>query len=110
MAEIFKMKGTKLRAWRGWLKNRPPIVADLARRFPPNKLFRLKNTGHRVFVLAYDENGTLRVMVSGKYNFVVFERQVFGIEPNDLEECDLPSPKEMTGSLNVRPEPPVRLR
>jgi hypothetical protein len=41
----------------------------------------------------------VRVNVSGNYNFVTFERQVFGVDANDLEECDLPGPNELTGAL-----------
>jgi hypothetical protein len=30
---------------------------------------------------------------------VPFERNVFGIDPNDIEECDLPGPNERLGDL-----------
>ena len=57
----------------------------------------MKSTGHRVTMYSYSENGTVTVNVTGDYNVVVFERQVFGISPDDLEECDLPAPGEFLG-------------
>lgn len=85
-------------AWQEWVDSRPPEVKALCERFPPDRLYRLKD-GHRVTLLAYAEDGTLRVLVSGQYNFVTFERQVFGIKPEDLTECDLPTADELTGTL-----------
>jgi len=87
--------------WGKWVKTRPKIVRENCEKFPPNKLYRLKNTGHRVTIGAYAEDGTMRVYVSGDYNLVAFERQVFGIKPEDLEECDLPTKDEMLGSFDI---------
>lgn len=84
-----------------WLEGRPPIIIELARRFPPNKLYRLKTSGHRVFAVGYGEGGTVTVAVTGEFNFVAFERQVPGIAPEDLEECDLPGPDELLGSMDM---------
>ena len=44
---------------------------------------------------------TLTVIVSGRFNYVAFERRVFGIKPEDLEECDLPRADEPLGSANM---------
>jgi len=49
--------------------------------------------------MGYGDDGTIIVTVSGKYNFVMFERNVFGIKPEDLEECDLPSEGEKVGTV-----------
>ena len=59
----------------------------------------MKSTGQRVTLVSYGEDGTLRVLVSGQYNCIVFDREVFGIAADDLEECDLPGADEMTGTL-----------
>lgn len=101
MAEIWSWTPEKLDAWKDWLKDRPPIILELAEKFPPNKLFRLGSSGHRVFVYSYEENNTLTVVVSGEYNMVAFERQVFGIHPEDLTECDLPKEGEPLGSFDM---------
>jgi hypothetical protein len=42
-----------------------------------------------------------KVDVTGEYNLVAFERRVFGIKPEDLEECDLPGLHEPLGSANM---------
>jgi hypothetical protein len=82
-----------------WLAERPQIIKDMVARLPPDHLYRFKPNGHRVLIVAYSEDDTLRVLVSGKYNLVVFDRAVFGVKSSDLEECELPSPDEPTGTL-----------
>lgn len=72
-------------------------IADIARKYPPWKLFRMKSTGHRVAPYAFNNDGTITIFVSGLYNFVMFERTVFGVNPDDLEECSLPSASERVG-------------
>ena len=73
-----------------WVKERPPSVRALAERFQPNELYKLKTTGQRVAIVAFSEDGTLRVAVLPEYNplRVFVGHNVFGIKPADLE--DLP--------------------
>jgi len=52
-----------------------------------------------VYPHSYNEDGTLSVIVSGEYNLIIFERKVFGISPNDLTECDLPSEDDVLGTI-----------
>jgi hypothetical protein len=85
--------------WAIWVASRPPIVREIATKFPPWELFRLKTTGHRVTVHSFFDDGTVSVDVRAEFNFVLHERNVFGIDPDDLEPCDLPSEGEMTGAL-----------
>ena len=101
---------TELAEWEEWCDSRPPAIAEVARRLPPWKLYRLKSTDQRVTIAVYDEpldektgepSGdpvTLQVDVDGRFNFVIFERRVFGVSPDDLEECDLPE-GEVVGAL-----------
>ena len=37
--------------------------------------------------------------VTGEFNFVTFDRNVFGIYPDDLEPCEIPTPDELTGTV-----------
>jgi hypothetical protein len=89
--------------WREWLAGRPPAVRALAEKYPPDRLYRMADTGHRVTLLAYAEDGTVRVAVTGRFNLVSFERQVFGVDPATLVECDLPGPDEPLGSMDMDP-------
>lgn len=89
---------TEASNWREWVESRPPQIRELAERFDPWTLYRLKTTDQRVTVLSFSEEGTLTVSVSGKFNDTLFERDVFGIDPGDMEECDLPSPGEPCGA------------
>lgn len=95
MAKIAEL--TNQASWDEWVSTRPPVVLDLCKRYPPDRLYLMKSTGHRVTILAYNENGTVRVDISGQWNCLIFEREVFGIDPNDLEECEIPNETEITG-------------
>lgn len=89
--------------WKKWVASRPPNVRAVAERFEPWSLYRMKPTGQRVTIASFGEaedgTVTLTVTVSGEFNFTLFDRQVFGINPDDLEPCDVPGPEELTGSL-----------
>lgn len=93
MAKIDELSDT----WEEWKNSRPPVVKALCERFPPNLLYKLISTDQRVTIVSYSEGGTLTVAVLGKYNLVDFERNVFGISPDDLVECDLPPADEKVG-------------
>lgn len=66
----------------------------------------MKSTGQRVYILSFfepDPDGKIRcrVGVSGDFNVLAFERDVFGIDVEDLVECDLPAPGEPVGSADL---------
>ena len=97
---IFNLQFDECKAeFDSWLADRPQCIKDLAIKYPPWILYRMKSTNQRVNVVGYNESGTVTVNVSGKFNFVVMERSVFGVSPDDLEECDLPSKDEKVGVL-----------
>lgn len=82
-----------------WMESRPEEIKQMIEKIPPNLLYMMKSSGHRVTIYSYGEDGTVTVFVSGQYNQVTFERRVFGIKPEDLEECDLPDENEELGVL-----------
>lgn len=84
--------------YRQWVSKLPKNVRAIAERFDIWTLYRLKSSGDRVTLHSFDGDGTLTVIVSGKFNLVMFERQVFGIAPDNLEECDLPAADEPVGA------------
>lgn len=92
----------QIAAWNEWVASRPESVRVVAERFDPWTLYRMRSTGHRVTLYSFGEapdgSVTLTVNVTGEFNLVTFDRQVFGIAPDDLEECDLPSADESTGA------------
>jgi hypothetical protein len=85
--------------WTDWVATRPPEIQEMCKRWPPDRLYRMRDTGQRVTLLSYGEDGTVRVSLTGQYNLVTFDREVFGINPNDLTECDLPKPEELVGTM-----------
>jgi hypothetical protein len=105
VANIFEPSEEEKADWDKWVASRPDAVRQVAKKFKPWKLYRMKSTGHRVTIysLGEHEDGTvtLTVLVTGTFNKVVAERRVFGIEPEDLEECELPAPDEPLGSLDL---------
>jgi len=106
MARHIQPSPEQEREWKEWVAGRPEAVRAVAERFEPWTLYRMKSTGQRVFVMGFfdpDDAGKvlLSVGVTGEFNLVAFERKVFGIDPDDLVECDLPAPNEALGSLDV---------
>lgn len=97
------------RDWKKWLSKRPKIVQELGERFPPWKLYRIKSTGHRAVLRSFGEDGTMTVTLSAEFNALLFERHVFGILPDDLEECDLPRPGEPLGALLTSDEVEINM-
>lgn len=113
MANYFEPTEENRTKWTAWVAERPPLVRVVAERFFPWKLYRMKSTGHRVTVVSFedhfDDSVTLKVAVTGRFNLVAFERVVFGVDPDDLEECDLPAEGEPVGSAGL-PAREVRKR
>lgn len=93
----------QIKLWNEWVAERPPNVRAVAEKFEPWSLYRLKDTGSRVTVASFGEaqdgTVTLRVVVSGEFNLVMFDRTVFGITPDALEPCELPAEHEVTGTV-----------
>ena len=94
MAKWIEWTDDQREAWAEWDASRPPVIQDMIARFPYDELYRLKSSGHRVTLYSYSEDGTMTVNVTGEFNFVAFDRRVFGIKPDDLEPCELPLPGE----------------
>lgn len=99
MAKIIEWAKEQEEAWREWVETRPTTIQDLCRRLSPDRLYLLKTSGHRVTLYSFSEDGTVTVNVSGEYNALAFDRQVFGVSPDDLEECDLPGTDEVIGTV-----------
>lgn len=87
--------------YEAFVESRPPHVREVMRRFDPWTLYRYGR--QRVIFLGLDEEDdggiTARIHVSAQYNLVLFERNVFGVPWQELEECDLPDPHEITGAI-----------
>lgn len=103
MARIQEPTPEQEAAWKEWVAARPDNVRVVAERFDPWSLYRMKSTGHRVTLASFGEGAdgavTLRVRVTGHFNVVVFDREVFGVDPNDLESCEAPTEGEATGTV-----------
>lgn len=103
MARLVDVSPEQEAAWRAWVAERPTKVRTIAERFDPWSLYMMKSTGQRVTVYSFGEedNGrvTLTVNVTGQFNAVMFDRSVFGIDPDDLEPCDPPSASEVVGTM-----------
>lgn len=75
--------------WEEWVASRPPVIQEMCRGWPPDRLYLLKTTDQRVLIHSYFEDGTVMVDVLGAYNPGVFlDRRVFGINPLDLVDAD----------------------
>lgn len=89
--------------WDAWVAERPDAVRTVAERVKPWALYRMRSTGQRVTLCSLGEHDdgsvTVTVDVSGEFNLIVFGRRVFGISPDDLEECDIPATTEPLGAV-----------
>jgi hypothetical protein len=99
VATIYDMTDEEMKEYSEWAASAPPVVRDILERLAPNKLYRIKSTGQRCDVYSVSEKGTVTVNITGQFNVVAFDIQVFGVDPNELEECDLPGPDEPVGTL-----------
>jgi hypothetical protein len=104
MAKFMEFTPEQQQEFDAWLAERPPLIQDIVEKYPPDRLYRLKTTKQRVTIQIYHVDGTVTVFVSGQYNLCVFDRNVFGISVTDLEECDMPTEEEMTGTVLTEQE------
>lgn len=101
MARIEEPSAEHEAEWKSWVADRPSAVRAVAERFDPWSLYRMKGTDQRVTVYSFSEGPTvtLTVNVLADFNLLVFERQVFGIDPDDLEPCEIPAQNEPVGAV-----------
>jgi hypothetical protein len=101
MVNAFEFGESDAVQWREFKELMPSTLRAIAEQYPPNKLFLLKPFNRRVTVSGYADNGTLDVMITGEFNRIFFARNVRGVEPHELEECDFPHPSEKLGDLSA---------
>lgn len=88
MAKIMELNEAE---WNAKVATFPPLVQDVCKQLPPDRLYRMKSSGYRVVINSYNADGTLIVFLSGQFNLLLFERRMLGVLPADLTECDLPA-------------------
>ena len=80
-----------------WLAERPPVIQEMARLAQYNRWYRLKTTGQIVSLYSYNEDGTVTITVAACIeNLSAFAFNVFGVNPNELEECDGPQAETLS--------------
>lgn len=100
-------------AWQKWVEERPESIREVARKFEPWTLYQMfADDGKplsRVTILSIAEpdppkypTPTMTVAIRGQFNLTMSERDVFGIPPHRLVECDLPAPGERLGAPEIR--------
>jgi hypothetical protein len=111
MARHAEPTADQISAWEAWRAERPQVIRDAIAKhgLDPWTLYRLTSTNQRVYLVSLFEDGTVKVGVSGEFNLLTHERDVFGIDPAELEECDLPRHDEPLGSLELPVEELQRL-
>jgi len=79
-----------------WYQGRPTIVQRRIDEYPPQFLYRKKDTGHVVELYSYDEGEdglckTCTILILQKNNDhmrIAMERRVFGVPFDDLERLE----------------------
>lgn len=92
MAKFVEWDEGLAKQWDDWVAGRPDVVKEMCVAHPPNVLYKLKTTKQLVTLMSYFEDGTVQVFVDPKFNptRLFTGHAVFGINPEDLEEVDLP--------------------
>lgn len=91
--------------WRRQVMSMSPelAAAAVANTLDPWTLYRMSSTGDRCTLqsLYLVEGGGVQVTVAvtGEFNAVPFDRQVFGVDPAELTPCELPHPAALTGRV-----------
>jgi hypothetical protein len=73
--------------WQEWIATRPESVRALAKKYPPDTLYRLDPTGQLVTITAYNEDGSVRVYIDPKFNprrALSSGFEVFGVDPEAM--------------------------
>ena len=91
MAEIYKFSEEQEKLWEAWVAERPPVIKAMAERLLPNRVYKLTTTEQICIPTAFHEDNTVKVAVLRALNNRIFSVSVFGINPDDLVECDLPN-------------------
>jgi hypothetical protein len=89
MAKLGEMTPKQESDWLEWASERPIQIREICRRFRPDTLYRLKPTGQRGTIYSVSENGTVTMDFHAEFNpLSCIGMQVFGLNPDDIEECD----------------------
>ena len=103
MAHYVEPTAEQEAGWAEWVASRPDNVRAVAERFNPWTLYRFKDSAQRCTLVSFgahdDGSVTLTVNVTGQFNLVAFDRSVFGVDPGNLEECDLPTDGEINATM-----------
>lgn len=95
-----KIPGVNSKDLREWVKSRPTVIKELFMRLPPDRLYTYGKIRKRVYIVAYNENGTVTVCISPVFNKAIFagfllgEYNVVCVKPDDIVECDLTAAEE----------------
>lgn len=103
MSKWINWTPTQERMWAEWMAERPELIQTVAKKYNlrADLLYCLKTTNQHVTLHSFSEDGTVTVNVLDKFNQHrpvtrllpgINERRVFGIFPEDLEECDYDGP------------------
>ena len=87
----FEPTPEQVKMYEDWIAERPEHMRTLCSQFKPWELYRMKETGNIVYVVAFDEPvegpPTLKVNIDAAFNPGIFsERTVFGVRPADHPE------------------------
>jgi hypothetical protein len=108
MAKWIEWSEEQKKVWDEWVNSRPDVVKELCLKFPADRLYRIKDSGDRGTIHSYDEDGTMTLIIDGTYSQVIFPKNVFGLNPEDIEECDLPK-EELPGIDGNDPMPIIKI-
>ena len=91
MAKLYEFSEEQQQLWDTWVAERPEMIQQLCERFQPNRLYLHTVTGQKVIPEAFDEDGTMRILIPRRLNIPFLPtKSVFGVDPLNIVESDLP--------------------
>lgn len=82
------IKDFDMNSFEEWLKTRPLIIQEMAKKYPPNKFYKIRGKGHICTLYSYSEDKTVSVDITGDFNKLTIERRVFDVNIDDLVETE----------------------
>jgi len=97
MAEIYTMSEEQAKIWDDYVKEAPEIVKKLSEKFKPNRLYKHTITNQLCVPVSFNENNSVGIVIPSFLNTrLVPSIEVFAVNPERLEECDLPDNIKVT--------------
>lgn len=98
MAKFYELTPGQAQSWAHWVESRPKVLQEVCKKIKPNVVYKLDETNRLVILLGFNINKTTEAVTCAvlvpqllqQDKFVLNTFVVGYVDPNDLNEVDLP--------------------